>query len=174
MAGVVSGGGLCRGTDGLPTGAKTRSPVFWFRSAEEGNPAWRDGTSAPCSVACARAEELPTGTALGSAEAVRTTPTEAWGEATETAVTWPPEAAKPPDTPRCAMTIDGIASPSTAANPISNRGFIILSAAPCSYDATNHTPVAGTLTPSAVCGFVFFSGPAGHLCPRSGVYAFSR
>jgi hypothetical protein len=47
------------------------------------------------------------------------------------------------------MTIEGIASPSTTANPISNRGLIILSAAPCSYDASNHPPVADTLPPSA-------------------------
>src|SRR5579863_2955632 len=107
-------------------------------------------------VACVRTEELPTGTAVGNAEDVRTTPTEAWGAATETAVTWPPEEAKPPETPRCAMTTDGIASPSTAANPISNRGFIILSAAPCSYDAPKPPPVADTLPPSAAPGFLLF------------------
>ena len=76
--------------------------------------------------------------------------------------------------PRCAMTTDGIASPSTAANPISNRGFIILSAAPCSYDAPKPPPVADTLPPSAARRFFSFSSSTGHFHPPFGVYSLSR
>src|SRR5271156_4643398 len=72
------------------------------------------------------------------------------------------------------MTTDGVASTSTAANPISNRGFMFFSAAPCGYDATKPRTVADTLPPSAARRFFSFLRPAGHLSSRFGVYAYSH
>ncbi len=60
-----------------------------------------------------------------------------------------PEPANPPADPRCAAITDGIAvSSSTPTNPNIIRGFMILSAAPCSYDAANRASVADTLPPT--------------------------
>jgi hypothetical protein len=108
---------------------------------------------------------------VGTPEAVRTTLAGCAPE--ETAPTWPP-AANPPDPPRCAAATDGRASSSTPTKPNINRGLIVLSAAPCSYDAANHAPVADTLPPSAAHQSFDFPAPLGHLSPRSGVYSLSH
>jgi hypothetical protein len=77
----------------------------------------------------ARTLEGEAGTTPGTLEDVRTA-LAACGTPPEKPLTRVPDAANPPDAPRCARITDGIASSSTATDPNIIRGFMILSAAP--------------------------------------------
>src|SRR6202034_3194242 len=108
-------------------------------------PAWREGTSVAWALARVR---TAAGTELAGTEAVRMTVATCGAPPLEIGPTRIPEAANPPEAPRCAAATAGINS-STPTNPNIIRGFIILSAAPHLSDAAKHATVADTLPPFA-------------------------